>query len=300
VTEQLADHTDFVTEQISDVDDPTLVSSFDAVVASDTPSEQDGIEIFERLRSVGVRIPIILVGADDPDRLERALARGVTDYVTDADELPSRLRAHIRRPTRDGHVTEVRWESIIGVLAHDAKNPLNVVSGRLEFLDIEDTHAEAIGRSVRRVETLLDDVSAAGSLACPDDRTPTAIPALAREVWDDLDTESATLTIETDRTIDASSDAVKHILQRLFENSLAHADDGVTVTVGDTDDGIYITDDGPGLDEADPDRLFDQGYGTARDGEGYGLFVAKHIARSNGLLLTVADTDNIRFEIAYR
>jgi signal transduction histidine kinase len=170
----------------------------------------------------------------------------------------------------------------------------------LEFLDIEDTHAEAIGRSVRRVETLLDDVSAAASLACSDDGAPEAIPALAQEVWDDLDTESATLTIDTDRTIAAPSDAVKHMLQRLFENSLAHADDGVTVTIGNTADGIYIADDGAGLDEADPDRIFDQGYGTARDGEGYGLFVADHIARSNGLLLTIADTDNIRFEIAHR
>lgn len=297
VTDRLTGRAGFVAERLQRVDD---TESLDAIVVVDDPPEHDGIETFERLRADGVMLPIVLIGDADMDRLERALTRGVTDYVSTADELTARLRAHIRRPSHDGRVTATRWDSITGTLAHDAKNPLNVVGGRLEFLDIEDTHADAIGRSVRRVEHMLDAVSTAATLACSDDTAPASIPSLARDIWDDLDTDSATLSIDTDRTIDAPRDAVKLILQRLFENSLAHADSDVTVTVGDTDNNIYVADDGPGLAEADPSRLFEQGYGTDRDSEGYGLFVAEHVARANGLLLTVGDPDGIRFEIANR
>lgn len=300
VTERLTDHADFVVEQRSSIGGTDSFAPFEGIVVVDDPPEHDGIEAFERLRDEGVLLPVVVVGDDDMDRLERALASGATDYVSDIEELLPRLRAYIRRPARDGVVSATRWDSTAGILAHDAKNPLNVVSGRLEFLDIEDTHAEAIGRSVRRVEHMLDEVSAAASLACPDESGPTDVRALARDVWDELNTGPATLRVETDRAIDAPSDAVKLLLNRLFENSLIHADDGVTVTVGDTDDGIYVADDGPGLDRADPDRLFEQGYGTAPDGEGYGLFVADHVARANGLRLGVTETNGIRFEIAHR
>jgi signal transduction histidine kinase len=124
----------------------------------------------------------------------------------------------------------------------------------------------------------------------------------ARRVWTTVSNGEGTLDIATDLTVECDPDVVTILFERLFENALAHDGDDVTVTLGDTDDGFFVADDGPGVpDDAKP-RVFEQGYGTAREGEGYGLFVASRVAAANGWAITVGDSDDggARFDVRYR
>jgi len=306
VPSSLADRTPFTVETATD---DGLLETLDSrkptvLVLADDPPERDGVEQFQRVRANGVRLPVLLVGRDvGPDRVEQALSAGVTDYIagwTDerTPELGARIRAYADRPSLDGAVQADRWSEIVGSLSHDAKNPLNVVTGRLELLDVEETHASAVNRSVHRVESLLDELSTIASVVrATDEREPVSLADAATRVWDG---DPAVLTVTTDRTVEADPDGVAILLGRLFENSRHHGEDGVSVTVGDTDSGFYIADDGPGIPPSDRDRVFEQGYGTARDGEGYGLFVANSVATAHGWTLSVGESDDggARIEVA--
>jgi len=281
----------------------------DALVVVDSPPVHDGINTFRQVRDASLTLPVLVVAADAaPERVEQALSAGVTEYVsawTDdrAGELAARVRAHIGTPALDGAVQADRWQSIVRALAHDARNPLNVVTGRLELLDVEATHSEAIRRSVGRVESLLDELSTVATVTSPvESLEQVDLAQLATTVWAEQDAPADRLVVETDATVDANPDGLRSILERLFENALHHGGPDVQVTLGDTATGFYVADDGAGLPEAANEELFEQGYGTARDGEGYGLFVAAKIAAAHGwdIDATASAAGGARFDVRAR
>ncbi|WP_277541029.1 sensor histidine kinase [Haloarcula laminariae] len=281
----------------------------DALVVVDDPPATDGVEMFRRVRGGDWTLPVVLVSeAVDPDRVEAALSAGVTEYLsawTEArtEELVARIEAHVRIPALDGIAQAERWDAIAGSLAHDAKNPLNVVTGRLELLDVEDTHGEAIERSVGRVESLLSELSTIASLTAPVRNTdPVDLAESARRAWDDIGGSADNLRVETAPTVQADPDSLRLVLERLFENAVVHAGEDATVTVGDTGTGFYVADDGPGIPAEDRQRVFEQGYGTAREGEGYGLFVAERVATAHGWDIVAGESEagGARFDIGCR
>ncbi|GGN87802.1 hybrid sensor histidine kinase/response regulator [Haloarcula pellucida] len=281
---------------------------FDAVVLGDNPPEQDAVTMLDEIRAAGVTLPVLAVGTDvDTDRVETALVAGVSDYVRWHDdsgpELAGRLRALLRQPWRDGTIQAAWWEDALGSLAHDAKNPLNVVTGRLELLDVETTHSEAMNRSISRVEAMLDELSTVATVSGPVGATESvSLADVANEVWGRLDARDATLDVESDGTLTVDPDQLGVVLERLLENTLLHGGDDVSVTVGATDEGFYVADDGPGIPDADVERVFEQGYGTARTGEGYGLFVVAQAAAAHGWSVDVGESDSggARFDVAVR
>jgi CheY-like chemotaxis protein/anti-sigma regulatory factor (Ser/Thr protein kinase) len=264
------------------------------VVVSD--DGDDALAVFEALRAAGAEVPIVLVAADpEPERVTDALRAGVTDYLpagTPPSLLAAKLDAYATRWPTDWRVGATQWDDISSGVSHDAKNPLNVVMGRLELLDIDEPHEEALLRSVRRVESLLTDLSRIGSTACPVTETDSlSLADVATEVWAADGYEDATLDVSTDAAVDAESNRLQLLFRELFDNAVAHSEGPVTVTVGDTESGFYVADDGPGIPETDRGDVFDQGFGTTRDGEGYGLFLVDTAARAHGWTVSVSDSD---------
>jgi len=299
-----------LTVQTVDADDlPVELPDADALVVVDEPPASDGLELFRRVRRAERTLPVVLVSDTvDPGRVQRALSAGVTEYLAAwsddrAEELAARIEAHVGTPALDGLVQAERWQTIVGALSHDVKNPLNVVTGRLELLDLDGTHSDAIERSVGRVESLLDELSTVASVAGPIDSTePVDLAEMATQVWHEVSGSTDGLTVETTEPVQADPDCLRLVLERLFENIVVHAGDDATVTVGDTATGFYIADDGPGVPAEDRERVFEQGYGTAREGEGYGLFVAERIAAAHGWAIVAGESGagGARFDVRAR
>jgi len=115
------------------------------------------------------------------------------------------------------------------------------------------------------------------------------LSTLAREVWDALPTEDATLSVESDARIVADTESLSLFLQILFDNALEHVGPGVHVTIGRTDDGFFVVDDGPGLDGRH-ERVFDAGFTTEAGNTGFGLFVARSIAHEHNWHVSASES----------
>nr|WP_232794532.1 HAMP domain-containing sensor histidine kinase [Haloarcula taiwanensis] len=213
--------------------------------------------------------------------------------ATPASLLAAKLEAYATRWPTDWWVGASQWNGISSGVSHDAKNPLNVVMGRLELLDIGEPHEDALLRSVTRVESLLTDLSRIGSIGRPvSEPDSLSLSDVATEVWAAASYEDATLEVTTDAAIDAENDRLQLLLRELFDNAVAHTEGPVTVSVGDTESGFYVADDGPGIPESDRDKVFEQGFGTTREGEGYGLFLVDTAARAHGWTVSVGDSES--------
>jgi len=184
------------------------------------------------------------------------------------------------------------WDTVSSEISHDAKNPLNVVSGRLELLDIDETNEAAIERSVARVERLMDALSTLGSaMNVAADPEPVSLDRVGREAWERVGSEAPSFVVETDRSIAVDGETLTAILERLFENSVVHGE-AETVRLVGTDEGFAVADDGSGIDPDVRDRVFECGFSTDRYAEGYGLFVVDAATRARGWSAAIEESES--------
>lgn len=195
-----------------------------------------------------------------------------------------------------------RLDKFVSVVSHDLRNPLNVASGRLELAREEhhSEHLEAVAESHARMEQLIEDLlDLARNGQSLDEVEPLELASLVEECWSTVETESAALQIETDRTLVADRARLRQLFENLFRNAVEHGGSDVTVTVGDIEDGFYVADDGPGIPPERREAVFEAGYSTNPDGTGFGLRIVGEVAEAHGWEVRVTDgTDGgARFEV---
>ncbi|MDW7538508.1 sensor histidine kinase [Haloferax volcanii] len=213
------------------------------------------------------------------------------------------------------------------VISHDLRNPLDVAKAHLRAArETGDTeHFEAVADAHERMERIIRDV-----LTISRDRTvldPTgnvSIEAAAKDAWQSVDTEYATLDVaDTLPTATADSGRVQRLFENLFRNAVEHgatadqtlSDDSagsdstssraansaraVTVTVGALENGFYVADDGPGIPAGERAVVFEPGYSTREGGTGLGLAIVERIVVAHGweLTLTTAANGGTRVEV---
>jgi signal transduction histidine kinase len=170
-----------------------------------------------------------------------------------------------------------RLESFASMLAHELRNPVTIgqIYGR-QLPDEADAEAiEYVTEAFDRIEDMIDVmlVLTRGREAVGE-RTPVSLASVARDVWDDVDAPDANLDVTLDRTIQADETYVRHLFRNLLENAVEHGGADVSVTVGDTSDGFYVADDGPGIPPDEREAVFESGYTTTADTGGTGLGLA--------------------------
>ena len=213
----------------------------------------------------------------------------IVSVLTDVTDLKERER----RLTRQND----RIEQFTRVLAHDLRNPVQVIRGQLD-LD-RDPDPALVGRSLDRIEAIVDDVlSVARADPLVTDTTDVSLAAVARDVWKHVDAPEATLTVDPDCVIEANRARLHRLLDHLFENAIEHGRGDVTITVGCLDGGFFVADDGPGIDASDHEHVFEPGYSTEPNATGFGLNVAREIVEAHGWTIEVVESEGgARFEI---
>jgi len=194
-----------------------------------------------------------------------------------------------------------RLDEFASVVSHDLRNPLNIAQGRLELAheECDSEHLDAAANAIDRSQTLIEDLlTLAREGARVGEVTPVDLATVTEECWRTVETEDATLVLETEQQIRADRSRLRELLENLSRNAVEHGGENVTVTVADRDDGFYIADDGPGIPGDEQDRVFKAGYSTATDGTGFGLNIVREIADAHGwnVRTTASEDGGARFD----
>jgi PAS domain S-box-containing protein len=210
-----------------------------------------------------------------------------------------------------------RLDEFARVASHDLRNPLNVAQGHLELAqeggegDHLDEAANALDRSLTLVEDLL---TLARQGEGTGDLEPVPLDEAISDCWRTIDCSDAALDVRTDATVRADPSRLKQLFENLLQNAVEHgstdgratsgdgadhAGTGVTVRVGEAEDGFYVADDGPGVPEDEREQVFEAGYSTGDRGTGFGLSIVRQIADAHGWAVAVGESEagGARFDV---
>jgi signal transduction histidine kinase len=210
--------------------------------------------------------------------------------------------------------TNRRLDQFASMVSHDLRTPLNRGMTRVERLAREgsDERIEPLQTELARMESIIDDMlqlARAGETV--DGAEVCSLGALVGEVWGTLETDGAELECAVgDVAIEGDPARLFQVLENLLGNALAHNDAPLTVRIGPIDGdrqlgdaaalgGFFVEDDGRGIPEDEQEEVFEHGYTTARDGNGYGLSIVRHIVEAHGweIRVTEGSEGGARFEI---
>ena len=230
----------------------------------------------------------------------------VAHAINQMAERRSSLESTLRRQDRLAALGRV----VAGV-AHEIRNPLNSLRLTLELLDRrarkdERTYDE-VGHATEEVDRLDHIVArllAFGRPGFHDRRIQDVQPLIERAVRlvnERGEPKQVTIvleeTAEKPLLADVDALAMEQILINLLVNATDAADPSSSITIGTFthDDKLHIevTNEGPGIQPNDRDRIFDPYFTTKENGTGLGLAISREIASLHGGSLEFTSDDRI-------
>ncbi|HKO91476.1 MAG TPA: hybrid sensor histidine kinase/response regulator [Polyangiaceae bacterium] len=196
-------------------------------------------------------------------------------------------------------------DDVLGVVAHDLQNPLNVISTAAHMLlhRVSDAATrrpvERIIRGVERATRLLRDLLDIGAMEegqfAIDGRRlePAALILSALESQQALAADASVITaadLSPDLpSIDADEERLLEVLENLIGNAIKFTNPGGTVQVGAARNGedleVWVKDNGAGITSDQLPHIFDrfwQAKRADRRGTGLGLTICKGIVEAHG------------------
>lgn len=295
---------------MSETSDRTYEAPEWQIIDEDGEPVPDSELPFARVRDTGESVFDYEHGIRWPDGTERWLSVNATPLPTTGDALERVVAAITDVTEQREHEQTIeqqneRLEKFASVVSHDLQSPLTVAQGRLELAreNPDSEHLDAIGRAHERMDVLIEDVLTLAREGQPvSDVESVSLPTVVNRCWRNVETDAATLLVETDSRIQADASRLKQLLENLIRNAVEHGGDEVTVRFGDLADGsgFYVEDDGVGIPDDERDRIFDAGYTTTTDGTGLGLDIVTEIVDAHGweIRVTAGQDGGARFEIS--
>jgi two-component system, OmpR family, sensor kinase len=228
----------------------------------------------------------------------------LTELAATLDQLLDRVAAGLRREQR-----------FSAELSHELRTPLARVIAESELAlrrerrpDEYRSALELIHKNATQLTRTVDVLMAAARHEAGLERGTADAYAIATDAaagCADLASErELELRLQPPRTpirVGVEAEFGERILQPLLDNACRFGEHTIDIAI-ERADGIVrytISDDGPGVDEADQERIFEPGVrGPNGDGAGLGLALARRLARSvSGDITAVADRDGGRFVV---
>jgi len=207
-----------------------------------------------------------------------------------------RREDHVRTMEQARHLASLGQMS--AVLAHEIRNPLASLKGNAQLLaqmlpDGERPRAKAdrVVDEAVRLEHLTNDLldfAKSGEI-----RIAVADPAaLLREAAAAVDGARVQIgDAGAPRSFPLDADRMRQVLVNLLDNAVSISDGPVAATVARVPGGLCFTvrDHGPGLGDADPERVFEPFYTRRQRGTGLGLAVCKRLVELHGGTIAAGD-----------
>jgi signal transduction histidine kinase len=297
-------HVDNLDDAFAHLDDETV----DVVLLDLGLPKSTGLATLERMLDERDDVPVVvLTGLEAGDAAVEAIQQGAQDYLTkgdfDGDLLVRTIRYAIERKDNERAIERQneRLEQFASLLSHDLRNPLNVAQGRLDAArqEHDSDHLEEVAAMHGRMEALVEDVlELARHGQRIGDREEVGVAEVARDAWESIDSAGGTVSVEDPPAVAADRERLQALFENLFRNAVEHAGDQPTVTVGATDAGFYVADDGVGIPASERDDVFEHGYTTDDNGTGFGLSIVEEIASAHGWDVAVTESADggARFE----
>jgi two-component system OmpR family sensor kinase/two-component system sensor histidine kinase BaeS len=196
---------------------------------------------------------------------------------------------------------------MLAIIAHELRTPLSVLRGRLEgMLDgiyaADEQHIAGALEETYLLERLVEDLrllTLAEARQLPFDRHPMPVNDLACHVVDLFCAEAEEKRIALElrlppetATIEADAQRLEQAVGNLVSNALRYLPEGgwveVAVTAAASQVEISVSDNGPGVAEADLPHLFERFWraesARARNtgGSGLGLAIARELVEAQG------------------
>jgi signal transduction histidine kinase len=210
------------------------------------------------------------------------------------DSLRTKIEKLKLREQREARLREEndRLQEFASLVCHDLRNPLEVAEGHidLERERSDSHHLQVVADEHERIREIISEMlemSRHGRTVRDVDVVP--LESLVTEAWSNVETETLELQLECDHLITCDPKRVLSLFENLFRNAVEHAGPESTVRVGSFAGGFYVEDDGPGIDEADRDKIFEAGFTTDEEGTGYGLLLVSEICGAHDWEITVED-----------
>jgi signal transduction histidine kinase len=192
-----------------------------------------------------------------------------------------------------------------GRLAHDLRNPLNVLQLNLQLLRrrIEEDPQllrplDRVDQAVQQAATMVTDLLDFSRLGQPRPSETHIEPLLRRQIEETTAPEGIAVALEVEPdlpTIQADVEQLHQALRHLLSNALqAMRDRSGTITLAAHREpggvAISVRDEGCGIDPELLERLFDPLFTTRARGTGLGLAVCRKIAEDHGGHIRVRST----------
>lgn len=238
----------------------------------------------------------------------RAMASGswgqrATD--TSADEVGELARAFNAMAAQLATVDRMRKDLIANV-SHELRTPISALQARLENMvdGVERPNPALLGSMLDQTERLgrlvaqLLDLSRLESGAVPLHREQVEVASLFDAVAAEARLHNPGRRIDVavspgDLRLHADPDRIHQVLVNLTSNALRHGPGDRPVTLSAAGDNAHVVltvaDEGPGIPEAEAERVFERFYradaarpGSPTDGAGLGLSIARWIVDLHG------------------
>jgi signal transduction histidine kinase len=204
----------------------------------------------------------------------------------------------VRRTTRAFNVMRERLErfvrdrtTMLAAMSHDLRTPLTSLRLQAEFVDDTPTRTWIIA-TLDEMQSLIEATLAfAREDAHEEPVRPVDLAALVDSVRADLCDLGHDVSTDASGSavVDGRPDPLKRLFRNLVVNAVTYgARARVQVRNGQEDVTVTVDDDGPGIPEADLERVFDpfvrleDSRSRSTGGTGLGLAIARGIARRHG------------------